>query len=90
MDPYGSAHQRVRERLMRKLRRHPGQPCGRCGLPMYPFNVPGEGIDLGHSEAWMKLAGLPGDRLEHARCNRSYQDGTKPAHLVNEWTSVVW
>jgi hypothetical protein len=32
--------------------------------------LPGGGLDLGHSSPERKAAGLPGDRIEHAKCNR--------------------
>jgi hypothetical protein len=65
-DPYGSAHRSRRARLLADLARRPGQPCPRCGMPM----LAGQRLDLGHASPEAKARGLPGDRLEHAACNR--------------------
>lgn len=65
-DPYGSAHRARRAALLAALARAPGQPCPRCGMPMWP----GQRLDLGHASDEAKRRGLPGDRLEHATCNR--------------------
>jgi hypothetical protein len=52
-------------------------------------NLPGLGLDLGHTDPADKIAGKPGDRLEHSLCNRSFGDGSRrPA--APEWTSVSW
>ena len=64
---YRGRHPKLRERLMRDLRRRPGQPCpqvvaGRvCGQPMWPDS---QDIDLGHAPDGSYLG------LTHARCNR--------------------
>ncbi len=61
---YGSRHQRERRRQLARWR--PGQPCARCGHPMWnPAS-----IDLGHTPDRTGYAGL-----EHARCNRA--DGAR-------------
>ena len=57
---YGAAHRAMRRRLLARWR--PGDPCARCGWPMYG---PASMIDLGHTD---DRAGWTG--LEHARCNR--------------------
>ena len=63
---YRGRHPKLRERLMRDLRRRPGQPCPQvvagvvCGQPMYREQA----LDLGHDDK----GGYIG--LVHARCNR--------------------
>lgn len=75
VNAYGRQHQRMRLALLNRL---PGlmnvmEPsprgclCPRCGKPM---KSPPEPLDCGHTSEQAKLAGLPGDRLEHATCNR--------------------
>jgi hypothetical protein len=49
--------------------------------------LPGDGLDLGHTYAEDKLAGKPGDRLEHFHCNRAAGDDSRP---VSTWSSVDW
>lgn len=44
-----------------------GRACPRCGQPM----LPGQALDLGHSVARAHDPHARGDRIEHARCNRS-------------------
>jgi hypothetical protein len=92
-EAYGPAHQRARIAAIRALKnehlltgRWP--LCPRCGLTMAPDPLlRGEGLDLGHSDPERKRRGLPGDRLEHSACNRSFGDGSRtPA----DWTSVDW
>jgi hypothetical protein len=65
-DPYGGQHKARRRQLLAQLARSPGLPCPRCGMPMHI----GMRLDLGHADPAAKLRGLPGDRLEHAACNR--------------------
>jgi len=60
---YGAQHQQLRATLMAELRRNPGQPCHRCGQPMWPDR---QAIDLGHTDDRTGYHGL-----EHASCNRS-------------------
>lgn len=68
---YGKVHQATRDALLPLAY---GQPCPRCGRPMQP----GQALDLGHSDGKRKKLGLPGDRIEHAVCNRSA--GGRAAH----------
>lgn len=56
---YGTAHQRLRRQLMAKWR--PGDPCARCGRPMWDKKA----IDLGHTDDRTGYRGL-----EHSFCNR--------------------
>jgi hypothetical protein len=44
--------------------------------------LPGMDLDLGHSDGAAKLAGFPGDRLEHRVCNRR-SGGRLGAAIVN-------
>lgn len=60
---YGPAHQAERARRLRLWK--PGDPCARCGQPMYG---PVSRIDLGHDHANVN-GGYLG--LEHAACNRA-------------------
>ena len=84
---YNWQHQKIRERL---LKTHVGLPCPRCGKTMIlDPSVAGGGLDLGHTDPADKLAGRPGDRLEHANCNRSFGDGSRRV-AEPEWTSVSW
>ena len=58
---YGSAHQRKRKQLVAAF--EPGQPCARCGEPIWRA----EDADLGHTDDRSGYRGL-----EHAaECNRS-------------------
>ncbi len=57
---YGTAHQAERKRRLARWK--PGDPCARCGLPMYG---PAERIDLGHTPDRTAYTGL-----EHRSCNR--------------------
>ncbi|MFI0482222.1 hypothetical protein [Actinomadura sp. 9N215] len=59
---YGWRHQQARRAALARLSADPGQPCSRCGAPMFP----GQLLDLDHSE---DRAGYLG--LAHRRCNRS-------------------
>ena len=43
---YGAQHQALRKQLLAELRANPGQPCWRCGQPMYPDQA----LDLGHDD----------------------------------------
>lgn len=56
---YGSAHQKKRDELLAKWR--PGDPCARCGKPMWDKHT----IDLGHTDDRTGYRGL-----EHRTCNR--------------------
>ena len=61
---YDAGHDRTRARLLPVAY---GHPCPRCGEPM----LPGQALDLGHTHARATTPGARGDRIEHARCNRS-------------------
>lgn len=78
---YGSRHQALRSRLLAAWR--PGQPCARCGQPMWQRWTTGasgkrvSAIDLGH---------VDGDKtrysgLEHVACNR--RAGQRQTTAVN-------
>jgi hypothetical protein len=54
-------HKTLRKRLLADLARRPGQPCPRCGLPMYVTQL----LDLDHTD---DRAGYLG--LSHRSCNR--------------------
>lgn len=69
-----SGHQQLRTQLLAELAITGPWPCPRCKRPM----VVGMSLDLGHSDPALKLAGLPGDRLEHSRCNRGKRGDRKP------------
>jgi hypothetical protein len=60
---YGADHQRTRARLLSEFT--PGQPCARCGQPIW-----GPPLDLGHTPDRTAYTGL-----EHADCNRA--DGAR-------------
>lgn len=60
---YGSEHRRIRDALLPSAW---GTPCPRCGQPM----LRGQDLDLGHSTDLVIRPGVPGDRIEHADCNR--------------------
>ena len=59
-------HKTLRRRLLADLARRPGQPCARCGLPMYVTQL----LDLDHTD---DRAGYLG--LSHRACNR--RDGQR-------------
>lgn len=76
---YGRRHRRARDYL---LPRAIGKPCPVCHLPMQA----GQALDLGHSTHALKEAGEPGDRIEHASCNRldlEHRTATRPAKVDN-------
>jgi hypothetical protein len=61
----GSKHQQHGLKLKREMR--PGQPCPRCGLPMWPHQK----LDRGHTiDRYFGGTDSEG-RLEHMHCNRS-------------------
>jgi len=64
-----NSYQRKTLRRLLLARWRPGDPCGRCGRPMYG---PPSMIDLGHT-VMAALGGTfaDGARLEHRRCNRA-------------------
>jgi hypothetical protein len=54
-------HKTARKQALAALARSPGQPCARCGMPMYP----GMKLDLDHTDDRTGYIGL-----SHASCNR--------------------
>lgn len=62
---YGYAHRRLREELLAAFT--PGQPCARCGRPMWG---PASKIHLGHDHVNGGYLGL-----EHEKCNEA--DGAR-------------
>lgn len=61
---YGYAHRRQRAHLMSRLQ--DGDPCCRCGRPMYR----GQALEADHHGVPMTMGGLLPDALAHASCNR--------------------
>ncbi|MCP2339179.1 hypothetical protein [Actinomadura rupiterrae] len=57
---YGTAHQTLRRQLLADLAACPGQPCTRCGHPMYPDQA----LHLDHEDDRSGYRGLA-----HAACN---------------------
>lgn len=71
---YGWAHQREAARL--KAAMQDGDPCCRCGQPMYRWQLEVErndmqGIDADHHQQARAHGGQLPDALAHRRCNRS-------------------
>lgn len=54
-------HKTLRKRLLASLMRQPGQPCARCGQPMYVSQL----LDLDHTDDRSGYLGLA-----HRACNR--------------------
>jgi hypothetical protein len=77
--------------LRRKIRKalfarwRPGDPCGRCGLPMWDKRL----IDVGHITP-MAFGGrlIDGARLEHRHCNRSA--GAAMGNRMREPGMAAW
>jgi hypothetical protein len=69
---YGGAHKALRRRLLAALEREPGQPCARCGGPMYPWQL----LDLDHYEDGSTWRGLA-----HRSCNR--RAGQQQTTVIN-------
>jgi hypothetical protein len=74
---YGAAHRAERERRLALWQ--PGQPCARCGKPMYG---PRSQIDLGHDHVNGGYSGL-----EHHHCNRS--EGASRGNQARKSTPAV-
>jgi hypothetical protein len=73
-------HKTLRKRLLADLTQRPGQPCARCGLPMYPWQL----LDLDHTDDRSGYLGL-----SHRACNR--RDGQrKTTAILNArgWTAA--
>ena len=77
---YGSGHQALRNRLLAAWK--PGQPCARCGQPMWQrwtldsYGRRVSAIDLGHADDRRSYTGL-----EHRACNR--RDGQRKTTAIN-------
>jgi hypothetical protein len=54
-------HKTLRKKLIRALAQRPGQPCARCGQPMYVSQL----LDLDHTDDRTGYLGL-----SHRSCNR--------------------
>ena len=74
---YGHAHRTERERRLALWR--PGDPCVRCGRPMFG---PPAYIDLGHTPDRTAYTGL-----EHRSCNRSEgaRRGNRMRAMAKPW-----
>jgi hypothetical protein len=77
----GYGHQHQAERKRRLARWRPGDPCARCGRPMYG---PPALIDLGHTTDRTAYTGL-----EHRHCNRGEgaRRGNRMRGRVRAWQS---
>ena len=64
-------HKTLRKRLLADLTRRPGQPCARCGLPMYVAQL----LDLDHTDDRTGYLGL-----SHRACNR--RDGQRKTTAI--------
>ena len=73
---YGADHQALRRQLLAQFT--PGQPCARCGQPMWTKAH----IDLGHTADRSAYTGL-----EHRRCNRA--DGARRGNKRRGWRTVT-
>ena len=85
---YGARHQALRRLLLARWR--PGDPCARCGQPMWQRWRTANGrrvtaIDLGHTADRTGWTGL-----EHAACNRA--DGARRGNSqragMQRWASA--
>src|SRR5712672_3554157 len=66
-----TAHKRARKLAMADLARRPGQPCARCGQPMYVTQL----LDLDHTDDRTGYLGL-----SHRSCNR--RDGQRKTTAI--------
>jgi hypothetical protein len=64
-------HKTLRRRLLADLARRPGQPCARCGQPMYQTQL----LDLDHTDDRLGYLGL-----SHRACNR--RDGQRKTTAI--------
>lgn len=60
-DASSGPHKTLRRRLLAALAQRPGQPCARCGQPMYASQL----LDLDHTDDRSGYLGL-----SHRSCNR--------------------
>jgi hypothetical protein len=89
---YGTSHQRERRRLLALWR--PGQPCARCGQPIWVLSVTtARGprvsvVDLGHTPGRDAYTGL-----EHRWCNRAEgaTRGNQSRGQAKRWAAArIW
>lgn len=73
---YGYAHQKLRAALLAQWQ--PGDPCTRCGRPMWG---PPRSIHLGHADDKQSYRGL-----EHAACNTA--DGARRGNAARVKAAV--
>jgi len=80
---YAGEHKNLRAQLLADLKRRPGQPCTRCGWPMYPW----QRLHLDHSDDGTRWLGLA-----HARCNQ--QAGQRQTTAIlrarEQWQAASW
>lgn len=80
---YGTQHQREARRL--KAAMQDGDPCCRCGGPMYRWQLELDrndirGLDADHYGQARALGGRLPDALAHRRCNR--KAGARLGHQI--------
>jgi hypothetical protein len=88
---YGAQHQALRKQQLERWR--PGDPCARCGLPMWSrwtFTRNGDqvsAIDLGHTADRTGWTGL-----EHRACNRgeAAARGNRMRAMAKRWRPPRW
>jgi hypothetical protein len=75
---YGQDHVKLRTHLLARWR--PGDPCARCGQPMWHRHL----IDLGHTADRTGYTGL-----EHRACNRAdgARRGNRQRKAATAWRS---
>ena len=83
---YGSQHQALRNRLLAQWK--PGDPCARCGMPMWHrWRVTAEGkrvtaLHLDHNDARTGYRGL-----SHDTCN--LRDGQRKTTVINRARGIT-
>lgn len=70
---YGRDHQARRKQLLAALSVDEGQPCARCGEPMFTS----QDLDADHTDPRALNPNSIADRLLHSRCNRQAGVETK-------------